>query len=537
MADLSKMTTEELLQLQQQFRQQKRDLSGYSTEELMKMRRKPWSDLPGNVAPSAKAVGQNLWHAVTNPEETATNIAGVAQGAVDRVLPEDVTDLLDTVLGGGKRTPEQKATVREASGAYGQQMIDRWGGFERARNTLITDPVGGALEVGSVAVPAIRGGARIVTPLPANAQRVGAANVLRNEGIDLTAGQRTGRQGLQYAESELGGGREALMERQGEQFTNAALRPAGINADRATVQVMDDALNNFAAEFNGLASRNHLVPDARMYNDLTRALNDYQGMVPQSHRAPIIENTIRDVIQTVSRNGPNGGNAIQGAAYDALRSRLETAARGSTDPQLTRALRGIRQALDETMDRSIAQYNPNDIGAWRDVRNRYRNFLVVEDAVTKAGGAGGIISPRSLAQSVKTKHGKRNYGRGRGDYSDLAHAGEELLKSLPQSGTSPRLATRLGPAALGAAIGHGLMSGGEIGPALGALGLGGAAGAWAGPTIAGRLLMSRPVQAYLGNQLLRLPPSTRAGRAVTGGLLATGAANSVSRTPGGRRAP
>lgn len=403
------------------------------------------------------------------------------------------------------------AVLGGAQGALSAEPGDRLQGFG-------TGTLTGA-GIGAVAPLAISGVTnafrRAVTPLPVNAERQAAANVLRNEGVDLSAGQLSGSKGLRYAESEIGGNAaENLMERQGEQFTNAALRRAGENAPRATPEVIDRAFNRIGQQFDGLAARNQIVPDQQLANDLQGAVTEYTSLVPEAMRAPVVHNVAQDIIDAMNR-GP-----ISGDAYQALRSRLDRAARTSrADPQLSDALRGLRESLDDAMQRSIAQNNPRDLGRWQQARRQYRNMLVVEKAATGAGenAALGLISPSQL-RNATVQQGRRSYARGQGDFAELARAGEALMKPMPQSGTAPRLrAQNLGamiPAILGGGAGAGV--GGPVGAMAGA-----AAGA-AAPRIFGSLMMSPVGQRYLSNQLLAGPASLRA-RALAG-LLSTNAA-------------
>jgi hypothetical protein len=105
-------------------------------------------------------------------------------------------------------------------------------------------PEGTALEPWARLAGALAGGQvanaaqRSVTPLPTDHVRQQAVRTLKSEGvIDLTAGQETGRHALRWAESAskdtaFSGGKAAEKElRQAEQFTRAALRRAGIDAD------------------------------------------------------------------------------------------------------------------------------------------------------------------------------------------------------------------------------------------------------------------------------------------------------------------
>lgn len=359
---------------------------------------------------------------------------------------------------------------------------------------------------------------RAISPFKSSNARQSMANILQREGVDLTAGQRTGSHALRYAESELGGQKAAnVMERQGEQFTSAALGRAGIKADRATPDVIDDGFNRIGQQFDGLAARNSLAPDQKMVGDLTGIVNDYNSLVPQSQRAPIIQNVVDDILKTVSLNGPSGTNAVQGASYQALRSSLDRAARGASDPQLAHALRGLKDTLDDAMERSIAKNNPADLGAWREARNQYRNMLVIEKAATGAGenAAMGILSPSQL-RNATVGQSRRGYARGKGDFAELARAGEALMKPLPNSGTPGRTAVRaLGtslPALLGGGFGAG--AGGPVGAMAGM-----AAGA-ALPKVVGALMMTKAGQKYLSNQAASSP----ALRNVVSALLTSGSA-------------
>jgi hypothetical protein len=137
-------------------------------------------------------------------------------------------------------------------------------------------------------------------------------------------------------------------------------------------------------------------------------------------------------------------------------------------------------------------------------------MMVVEKAATGAGAATaeGLISPSQLRNATVTQN-RRDYARGQGDFADLARSGEAVMKPLPNSGTAPRqniqnIMSILGSVAGGARAG-----------------LPGAVAGIAAPAVAGRVLMSRPVQAYLGNQLLpRRPAGNRAFDAVRAALLA-----------------
>lgn len=349
--------------------------------------------------------------------------------------------------------------------------------------------------LGGGAVAGVTGAVKkAITPFPASPERLAAADVMAREGVDLTAGQRTGNNGLQYAESELGGARIGdINERQAEQFTQAALQRVGVAANRATPEVIDGAFTRIGQDFDGLAARNNLQADQQMAADLRATWGDYTSVTNPNARVPIVENTIRDIAEAIRNNG----GVLNGPVYSSLRSRMDKAARAArNDPALMDALFGIRNSLDAAMERGLS---PEEVALWRQARTEYKNLLVIERAATSAGegAALGLISPAQLRSAAATQN-RRAYARGNGDFADLARSGAATMTPLPQSGTAPRATVQAIKAALpfvGAAVGGG-----------GTLGLGALAGAAAGaaaPKVAGAMMLSRPGRAYLSNQLIR----------------------------------
>lgn len=347
----------------------------------------------------------------------------------------------------------------------------------------------GAL-LGSGIVPA---GERLITPLPVSAERQLMNQTLRNEGIELTGGQASGSAALLNAEGDLGGAAAKKFNKmQGEQHTHAALSRAAIDADRATHEVMHQALTRIGDDLDATAANNSLIADPQLANDITTAMRRYHDLVGDGVRVPILENSIIGIERLAK-----GGH--QGETYKAIRSRLEDAqADSANDPKLLKALSGIRNALDDAMERSIAAQNPNSLNAWQEAKRQYRNFLDLEKAVAAAGvdAPKGIISPSHL-QSAMRPQSPRASAPEDGDFTALVKAGEEVLKPLSSSGGSPvRSFIQKGIPALVSAVAGAKLAGGH-GAMLGAI-AGGAV-----PYAAGRILLSSPVRAYLQNQLIQ----------------------------------
>jgi hypothetical protein len=320
-------------------------------------------------------------------------------------------------------------------------------------------------------------------------ERQAAVNYLGSEGVTPTAGQATGSKALQYAESELGdalgaGSRASRAnERVLEQYTAAALRRVGEDAPRATPEVMQRAHDRIGDYFDAVTSRNDAFFDPQFAQEARQAADDYINLLGQ--HSPLLENTISNIANAAIRNG----GVLGGDSFQAIRSELTRALRRTDNSTLKGSISDMLSAMDGMLQRSLAQTgNSQDLLLWQKARNQYRNLLAIDRAVTGASeaSANGLITPAALRQAAVAQ-GRSAYAQGEGAFGQLARAGEQVMKPLPQSGTAPRQAARLPAYMAGAALGHAV-----FGP--------GAIAALAAPAVAGRALMSRPVQAYLQNQ-------------------------------------
>jgi hypothetical protein len=284
---------------------------------------------------------------------------------------------------------------------------------------------------------------RVVTPLPATAARQRLVDVLENEGVNsLTAGQRTGNKSLQYAETFLGDG---PLAGQGATRIQDQGQRQFTEAAMRRAGAGPDATPEVLAQNSQRLGNEFEQLSAR--NNLTpdnQFVTDivdaarHYRRVPDSQQRQMVQGYIDDIIEHVN----NG--SMPGPQYQEMRSRLSREANSlrESDPTLSQALRDMRNALDHAMERSKAG-----------------------EAMTE-----GQISPSALRNTVSAEN-RGAYARGQGDFSELARAGAGVMQPLPNSGTAQRnLLTNLAMLPVTAT--------------------------------AGRLITSRPVQGYLGNQLL-----------------------------------
>lgn len=342
---------------------------------------------------------------------------------------------------------------------------------------------------------------RAITPNPTSPQRIAIADALQREGVDLTAGQRTGNKNLQFAESELGANRAGdFTDKQAEQFTSAALDRIGVKAPRATPEVMDKAYKNIGDEFDRLAAASEVPVDRSVGNELQATVDSYTNLLGDSSKAPAVQRYVDEIYEHAA-NSPAGQPMLSGEQYQSIRSRLGKDMRRTSSPELAEALGDIQHTLDDSVERYLAQAKPDELGAWKDIRRQYKNFIVLEKAASAAGedAALGIISPARL-RSAAAQQSTRGYVRGQGDFAELARNGVAAMTPLPNSGTASRMGARSivngVPTIAGTLLGGAAGAGNPLAAVAGGL-----AGA-AVPGQVGRALLSPVGRAYLGNQVL-----------------------------------
>lgn len=361
--------------------------------------------------------------------------------------------------------------------------------------------MGGALVGGRLTNPA----ARTVTPAPANPVRQGSVRTLENEGVTaLTAGQRTGNARLRQIEDATslfpgGGGRATAMQQQAsEQFTRAALARAGVQADRATPDVIDDAFQRIGQEYNNFAAATPIPGRAALQPRFQAVANEYIANTSDAMRIAAVPNFARELGTRLS--APAG---ITGRQYNTYRSELARLQRGMrNDPQASTAIGAMIRELDNAMIRSSPiQMRRGIRNALQDRNRRYRNLLAIEDASGAAGeaAASGLITPAALKNAIK-KNDKKGYTRNRNDMAPLARAGTEVLTPLRSSGTAERSFAQQMVSAPASAVGS-LTAGAMTG--FDPLMMAAAASPYLISAATARGLMSVPAQRYFANQ--RIP--------------------------------
>lgn len=414
------------------------------------------------------------------------------------------------------------AGIGAAQGFGGGQGLD-----DRLAQAKSGGKWGGA--VGLVAPLAISGASKaaqkVISPFTTSPERSAAVGVMEREGVPLTAGQKTGSKALRYAESEIGGNKAAqIAEDQGRAFTDAAMRKAG-GSGIADADNMAALKGKLGKNFEYLSSRNSLRVDQGIVDDFNATAKEYARVLPSEQKQ-----IFKGLADDIAARFKAGKGAMSGKDYQTIRSRLSRMAQNyrQRDGEFADAIRGLRNALDNGMERSI---QPADRGAWQSLRRQYGNYKVLERAATGGGeDAGiGVISPARLRMAASSGD-RSGFVTGASDFTDLAKAGQAVMTPLPNSGTASRLAVRnlgaMAPSIVGAGAGgaYGAQDGGGL---MGALS--GALAGFVAPRAIGRLMMSKTGQRYLANQLLRNGPLTPEKRALVNAVLTYGGSTAASR--------
>lgn len=316
--------------------------------------------------------------------------------------------------------------------------------------------------------------------------------ILKKENIPLTAGQETGSKMLSSAEKlaqTLPGGERFLRanpEAQATAYNRAVLSKAGIDADVATPEVLQDAANMFGQQYTSIAAKNTLNVDKKLIDDLNAVTQKYGKKIPSQQR-PVLEAFVNDIRRT--RN-------IPGETYLDARSTARRIAKSSQDPMLSDAFRDVRDAIDSAFERSIPA-GSRDAEVLRELNKNYANFKIIDDAMssrTEAQALGNII-PQDLSSAIRSRN-KAALSRGQTEIADLARAGTAIFKAPPQARTEASQAisqiTQLGMAAAPYALGGALYYNENLSLPM-----------TAGLLLSGAALTNPATQAYLRNQLGR----------------------------------
>jgi hypothetical protein len=234
--------------------------------------RRSFADVPGealaNLPSSASSFYKGLVTAITNPVQTATGILDVGAGALQKLLPKDLVDLVNQI----DTNPEASKRAVEMANAVGGMFKDRYGSVEALKNTLATDPVGAAADLSTLFTGGAGATARIA---PATSKVLSTAAKFTNPLAPVTAaanyGLALGAKGAGNVIDAMAG--ERATARAGNIVRNALTEEGRVPQNLAVAQ------NALANAQPGMTVRQALA-------DVTSPQVQYLGETVQAKTAP-----------------------------------------------------------------------------------------------------------------------------------------------------------------------------------------------------------------------------------------------------------
>lgn len=362
--------------------------------------------------------------------------------------------------------------------------------------------LGGQLTEGSPYEPLARvGGAviggqipRMVTPFPADPERLKLAARLKDAGVKPTAGQTTGSTTLRAVEGSL-----APTTQQLDDLTAAAMRTTGEKGQRALGPALKRAEENLVGEMARAASGLNVSLPYRVGAAVDDIVARYEADVPGASLVPRIAGVAGEIKAAASK--PGALNVVPTEQLKAWRQSIgpHMTAKESATREAAHALTNI---IDDAIDDALrAAGREGEIAALNQARQQYQNLMAVRLSVAGAGAekAVGLTPVGPLRSATQRVAGARKYAIDEGtDLTGLARAAAGVLDTAPTTlpggvrgvqNVIPAITSAIGGAGGYAATQNPMMA------ILGALG-----GA-AVPMVAREAVKTPMLQAMLGNQI------------------------------------
>lgn len=304
-----------------------------------------------------------------------------------------------------------------------------------------------------------------------------AVKLLEKEGLVLPAGVASERPLISGVEDTLAPGKyHKMVSAAEEKLTEAAMKRAGVPGSRFSKKVETKAFGDIGKEFDGLESRNMVLLDKPLGTDLGNLFVKYDAAAQQSLMPGGIINDWRDRFLNFK------GSAIPGNVYKEWGTEIRKNILRAGSSTERKFYRDLKDVMDNSMERYIAKYNPQDLGAWKDVRGRYSKLMILKKANKNSKkGALGIIEPGRL----RTAAGDDN-----SELAELGRAGQAVFDQFPKNNIVSRIVRGAARAGVKGGVGAAAASGGA-GP------LAGAAAGLTIPWAVGRAMLGKSGRRFL----------------------------------------
>jgi hypothetical protein len=309
-------------------------------------------------------------------------------------------------------------------------------------------------------------------------QRAAMANALRSEGINVTRGQQTNNSLLRRMEGTLD-----APNIQPEQVTSVVMRRLGSDANIATPSALANVQKNIVSEMDDAVRGADIVPLPRHAAAADDVATTYIANVETGLAVPRVREIVTEISAASGQSRPVDLSTLATWRRDIGRLTV------SSNPETRRAAQSLRRLVDDMTDTALTSAGrTDDIAKLASARTRYRDFLAVRDAATRAGAEDGILSPMQLNNSFIKVMGRENVGVGRTtDAADFVRSAAGVLRSAPTVSSGGVRAIESLPTILGGAGGFA------------AGGIPGALAGLAAPIVGQSVMRTAPIQSLLIN--------------------------------------
>ena len=448
-----------------------------------------------NVPLPSEAQGRLLNRFLPQPENATERVVNIGAGAM-----AGTGGMVSLANLGAKASPAVSQFLQQLGQQPGMQVLSAGTGGvsagtaqERGAGPVGTTLAGIAGSMAPYAGAQIAG--KMLNPIQKfkSPEQAALIHQAKKQGFKLTAGQETGNERLQAAESTMrripGGGEIQEIGFNNWKILNRnALKSIGEGGDAVTPDILSKADDRIGSVFDDITKNATIKLGDDFLDDLAKIEQEHVAVWNKSDE---IKNVLEKALTAAEK-----GN-VSGQEYQRIRSALQKSAVAKIsagDSNTGMALGDIAEALDNAAQRSIPKYLVENL---KTARKEWRNLLTLYDASTAnmAGKSGaGNLDPGALINAVVKNRGRKVFAKsplGGGDeLADLARTATAIRDLIPSSGTAERMYWM-----------NALTGGfGSVGGALVAGAPGAAAGYAAGlltPYLSTKAMMSDPVQRYL----------------------------------------
>ena len=428
---LSSMSNDELLKLAKP----STGLQGMSDQQLLDLTKgqaAPQTETPmsgGNVAyqaitnipSSAAKFGGDIYHAVTNPVETVTNMGLLGAGAIKNALPKSVTDFITSI----SKEPGQIDKAVEIANSVGGEYARKYGTMDGFKNAIATDPVGTAADMSML----LTGGGSVAAKLPGMVGRAGetVANVgraidplniavnaitkparlaeaLATPAIGLTTG--AGAESIREAAKAGAAGGEKAEAFLGQLRRNAPIEDVVNTAKEAVSELRTNRADAYKSSMGGITTDKKVLDFAPIDNAVSKAES-----IGSFHGIPIRENAadalaaISKKIQEFKAGDPAIFRTVEG--FDKLKQAISDIQQ--TQPYGTPA-RKVADEMYNAVKNEIVKQAPAYAKTMSDYENASALLKDIEGSLSLGKKANIDTSVRKL-QSILRNNANTNYGR------------------------------------------------------------------------------------------------------------------------------